>query len=172
MKALDSGSEQKVSMPRKRRSSGAVSGGGSPGDGSLILPVVGNLRRTHCNRGWWHRMFVRHISSDWSGFRTFEAGRRESVEVAPAIQVTGRKRACRPSRRNRSRVHSWSRRTWRGTQKAEWRDNGGLLYIVAMDDNLVVCSHQVEIRRKYKNLEVGERWGWGAAIHKSRRQCR
>jgi hypothetical protein len=30
-------------------------------------------------------------------------------------------------------------------EEAEWSGNGGLLYIIGMDGNLIVCSHQVDL---------------------------
>jgi hypothetical protein len=42
---------EKFSMPEIDRADWQSWEGGSPGDGSLVLPEVGNLRRTPCNRG-------------------------------------------------------------------------------------------------------------------------
>jgi hypothetical protein len=54
----------KFSISKKRRADWRYSegGGGSPEDGPLVPPVVGNLRRTLCYQGRWPRMLERHFA--------------------------------------------------------------------------------------------------------------
>jgi hypothetical protein len=58
---------------------------GSPVDGSLVPPAVGNPRRRLCNRGRWPRMLWIRSSLGWLGFHVSGAGRREFVDVARAL---------------------------------------------------------------------------------------